>query len=225
MRRHLVWDWNGTLLDDLEIVLEGVNAGLAAFGVPPIDGDRYRSLYTRPVRFFYERLLGGSMADDDWTRINELYFQTYLARAEEAALVPDARQALRRASRAGVDQSLLSMAPHDHLVPMVRRHRLTDFFSHVQGTMDDRGGVKAANLGEHLVALGLEGDEVVMIGDTPDDAAAAAAVGAAALLYDGGSHHRHDLEAVGVPVTATLTEAVEMAISSASGTGFGPTDR
>lgn len=211
-RRHIVWDWNGTLLDDLEIVIAAVNAGLVPFGAGPIDTDAYRTHYTRPVRLFYEQLLGRAIPDPEWLRLDDSYFDAYQATAATASLAPDAMAALTLARQKGADQSLLSMAPHEHLIPIVDRHGLTPFFREVRGTSGDRGGAKAMILADHLATLKVAAGDVIVVGDTPDDATAAAHVGAGAVLYDGGSHHRTDLERVGVPVVSTLREAVEIAV-------------
>jgi len=64
---------------------------------------------------------------------------------------------------------------------------------------------------EHVEALELVPERVVVIGDTPDDAAAARHVGAQAILYDGGSHHLPHLQGTGVPIAHSLLEAVEIA--------------
>ena len=61
--RHVIWDWNGTLVDDLPIVVDAVNASLAGIGAGPIVADDYRDHYTRPVRVFYDRLLGRAVTD------------------------------------------------------------------------------------------------------------------------------------------------------------------
>ena len=209
---HVVWDWNGTLLDDLDIVVESVNAGLTAYGARPIDGDGYRSHYTRPVSLFYQKLLGRSVTVDEWRHINEVFHQAYFSRVETVSLASDALAALTAVRGFGVGQSILSMAPHDHLVPTVDSHGITGYFSAVRGSFGDRGEEKAGSLVAHLDHIEVEAATVVVVGDTPDDAAAAAHVGAKAILYDGGSHHRHDLEAVGVPVATTLREAVEIAL-------------
>lgn len=209
---HLVWDWNGTLLDDLHIVVEAVNVGLAAYGASPIDADGYRSHYTRPVSLFYERLLGRRVTDSEWLRINDLFHQAYFSRVDTVGLAPDAEAALGMARGGGLRQSVLSMAPHEHLVGIVDRLGVTGYFDAVRGSRGDRGAGKATSLAEHLDALDLDPPTVVVVGDVPDDAAAATAVGARAVLFDGGSHHRQDLEAVGVPVAASLTEAVHLAL-------------
>ncbi|MGA7272210.1 MAG: HAD family hydrolase [Acidimicrobiia bacterium] len=209
---HLIWDWNGTLLDDLPIVVEAVNVGLAAYGASPIDAEGYRNHYTRPVNLFYERLLGRRVTDAEWLRINELFHKAYFCRVDTVGLAPDAGVALDTARDRGLRQSVLSMAPHEHLVGIVDRLGVTGYFDAVRGSQGNRGAGKATSLAGHLEALELDPATVVVVGDVPDDAAAASAVGARAVLFDGGSHHRHDLEAVGVPVAGSLTEAVDLAL-------------
>lgn len=118
---------------------------------------------------------------------------------------------------AGRTQSLLSLAPHEHLVPIVRRHGIEGHFVRIDGRTDASHAGKAERMVRHLEALGpVDADRIVVIGDAVDDAVAAAHVGAQAVLYTGGSHSRASLEAVGVPVVDSLAEAVERAESAAA---------
>jgi phosphoglycolate phosphatase-like HAD superfamily hydrolase len=67
-------------------------------------------------------------------------------------------------------------------------------------------------LRRHLAELSMNGDhKVVMVGDTFDDAAAAGKAGLGCVFYDGGSHHRHELEATGIPVADILVQAIDLA--------------
>ena len=204
---HIVWDWNGTLLDDLEIVLAAVNAGLLAVGWDPISLDDYRTHYTRPVRHFYDRLAGRPVSDMEWQRIDSDFHEIY--HEGSPRLAPDARAALDAHAGAGLPQSLLSMYPHDNLVPLVESMAIADRFQRIDGLRGEGGGVKAAWLRSHVEALH-PAHPVVVVGDTPDDLTAAREVGVGCVLYDGGSHHRADLESYGVPVASTLVEAVSL---------------
>jgi phosphoglycolate phosphatase-like HAD superfamily hydrolase len=209
--RHLVWDWNGTLFDDHVAVVAAVNDALARLGLPPIDADSYRSHFTRPVERFYEQVAGRAISPEEWEALDQGYHDSYLARLERLALAPDARAALAATQAAGLTQSLLSMWRHHDLVPLVERLGIDRYFVRVDGLRRSDGGGKAAHLVEHLAALKLVPGAVVMVGDSLDDLAAARAVGARCVLYDGGSHHRHALEATGVPVVDTLTAALAAA--------------
>ena len=207
---HVVWDWNGTLFDDLHIVVDAVNAALRMFGEPEIVPEDYRDHYTRPVSRFYERLFGRELADGEWQRIDDAFHDTYRSSLAGADLAADARSALAAVAAAGGTQSLLSMWWHDELVPAVRSFGIDSFMTRIDGNRRAGGDTKAEHLAHHLAALG-DAEPVVVIGDALDDAAAAAAVGTACVLYDGGAHHRHELEAAGVPVASSLLEAAQLA--------------
>jgi phosphoglycolate phosphatase-like HAD superfamily hydrolase len=212
-RRHLVWDWNGTLLDDLEIVIEAVNRSVAVFGLNPITADDYRDHYTRPVRHFYDRLFGRTIDDEEWLRLNTAFHDAYFELAIKVDLASGAHEAIDILEEAGWTQSLLSMSPQDWLEGIVDRLRLSDRFELVDGLSGPTGGLKAAHLQDHLEALGIEGSSVAVVGDTPDDVAAARHVGAMPILFHGGSHHMDVLEAEGVPIAGSVVEAVEIALS------------
>lgn len=212
---HIVWDWNGTLLDDLDIVIESLNVGTARFGVDPIDHDGYRDHFTRPVRGFYESLFDRPVSDMEWAQLNKSFHDEYEARAERATLTTGARETIDRVVELGWSQSLLSMSMHDHLLEIVALHGIADRFVSIDGLPNATGGLKARHLETHLAKLQREPTTVLLIGDTPDDAMAARGVGAGIVLYDGGSHHLDALHALGAPVAGTLEEALDVAVQLA----------
>ena len=213
--RHVVWDWNGTLLADQRVVLTALNALLEDLDHPRTDMATYQRLYTRPVRVFYERLLGRPIDDRLWERIDDVFHGAYEAALHDAALAHDAHDALALVADGGRTQSLLSMARHEMLVPMVDRFDITTHFVHVAGLTGVGGGRKAGYLEQHLLDVahvaGEDPSHVLVVGDATDDAEAAAHVGAPCVLYDGGSHPREELERYGVPVASSLVEALELA--------------
>ncbi|MEU9100733.1 haloacid dehalogenase-like hydrolase [Streptomyces sp. NPDC048361] len=213
---HLVWDWNGTLLDDIATVIEATNAAFAQLGIEPITLERYRDLYCVPIPHFYRRLMGRLPTDAEWLVMDAAFHEQYWARADGCGLTEGAAELLAARYAAGLGQSLLSMAPHEHLVPIVRRHGITEHFLRVDGRTGPSHGSKAEHMVRHLTALRaadpeISGERIVVIGDAVDDAVAAAAVGARAVLFTGGSHSRASLTAAGVPVVDTLAEAVAVA--------------
>lgn len=209
---HVVWDWNGTLLDDLPIVIEAVNRSLGMLGEGPISANDYRDHYTRPVRHFYDGLFGRTTTDEEWLRLNATFHDSYFTLANGVDLAPGARDAIEMIESSGWTQSLLSMSPNDWLGKIVDRLDLTHRFNLIDGLSGPTGGRKAEHLEVHLKSLAVDGEATVVIGDTPDDVAAARHVGATAILFHGGSHHMEVLEAEGVPIAETLVEAVELAL-------------
>lgn len=207
---HIVWDWNGTLLHDIHTVIEATNASFAEIGLEAITLERYRDLYCVPIPKFYERLIGRLPSDAEWRVMDAVFHKHYWARVESCGLTEGAAQLLAARRADGRTQSLLSLAPHEHLVPIVRRHGIEEHFVRIDGRADDSHAGKAERMVRHLDALGevVAVERVVVVGDAVDDAVAAAHVGARAVLYTGGSHSRRSLEAAGVPVVDSLAEAV-----------------
>ncbi|MFG3494475.1 HAD family hydrolase [Streptomyces sp. NPDC047928] len=209
---HLVWDWNGTLLDDIDAVIGATNAAFEEIGLEPITLARYRELYCVPVPLFYQRLMGRLPTDAEWAVMDGAFHRHYWARADACGLTDGAAELLAASAAVGRTQSLLSLAPHERLIPIVRRHGIEERFVRVDGRIGESTAGKAEHMVRHLLALeGVAAERVVVIGDAADDAVAATHVGAKAVLYTGGSHSRASLESVGVPVVDSLQEAVAVA--------------
>lgn len=210
---HLIWDWNGTLFDDLHIVVDAVNASLLAIGASvQIDEDGYRDHYRRPVRGFYDAMLRRPVTDSEWATINTRFHDVYQESLHLAGPSHDAHMAADEVTRRNYTQSILSMWTHELLLEAVERHGLAHNMVAVRGADAAGGDPKAELLRRHLEEIGPSATgKVVIVGDTFDDAVAATEVGVEAVFYDGGSHHRPELEATGTPVADSLLDAIEIA--------------
>jgi phosphoglycolate phosphatase-like HAD superfamily hydrolase len=208
-RTHLVWDWNGTLLDDLTLVVSSTNEAFAAVGGRDVDKDEHRRRFRRPVAEFYAEILGRAVDEEEFGRLDRIFHDAYRLGLTTMSLAADAQTAIK--SWPGT-QSLLSMWFHHELVPAVETYGLAGLFARIDGLRTEVGGdLKAGHLARHLAELQVAGDRVVLIGDSLDDAAAAHSVGGAAVLYTGGFTDPVRLRASGLPVADTLVEAVELA--------------
>lgn len=215
---HVIWDWNGTLLDDLPIVVEAVNACLRSQGAPSIDADTYRSRFVRPLNGFYEGLLGRPVDDDFLLELDNVFQDAYWDGFDDAELNAEAEEAIRSLASAGVTQSIASMLWHDMLVPTVGGFGLDEFMVALDGNRGTVGESKDQHMVHHVERLRrmypeLGRQTMTVIGDLVDDAGAARAADVGCVLYDGGSQPRQLLEGEGVPVVDSLLEAALLVIS------------
>lgn len=218
---HLVWDWNGTLLDDLPLIVTATNTAIAAVGGPAVTADEHRRDFRRPIVDYYAYVLGRPVGADEFVLIDRAFHDAYRLGMAACPLTRDAVEAMTGWLGS---QSLLSMWFHHELVPEVARRGLAGLLTRVDGLRSEvGGGRKAGYLAEHLTALALAGEECVVIGDSIDDADAAESVGARCVLYDGGYSDRDRLAATGHPVASTLTEAVRLAAGPLAPSATPPT--
>ncbi len=211
MISHVVWDWNGTLLNDNDAVLAAVNAVCVDFGRASLTWAEWQAVYARPMRVSYEEILERLLDDEEWARVDKLYHERYDALLHTCGLAAGVPAELRRWAESGRTQSLLSMWFHDRLVPTIEQFELTGYFSRIDGLAGDvGGGSKTDSLLRHLEAQDLDPADVVLIGDVVDDAVAAQSAGTGCVLVTTGAMTRTALETTGVPVTSSIQEAVQL---------------
>ncbi|MCL1888850.1 MAG: HAD family hydrolase, partial [Kiritimatiellaeota bacterium] len=147
--RHIIWDWNGTLLDDTAASVNAINRLLAEHRLPPTTREDYLAHFGFPVRDYYT-LLGfpPDLAPDTWQTLAQTYHDYF--NAEPQGLFPDTRAALQRCADAGLSQSVLSALHQPLLLEALARHGLASFFKHIRG-VDDLHGASKLGQGRKLL--------------------------------------------------------------------------
>lgn len=194
--RHVVWDWNGTLLDDLDACLDSLNHLLALQGLPPVDAPRYREIFDFPVVRVYAAL--GFPTDSFSFGMGSIAFMAhYEAHRRSCALHRGARETLEALRSAGICQSVLSAYRHDLLEKIVGEYALAEFFESLSGNDDIHAHGKAERARSHREKLGRHAHEVLYVGDTTHDAETAEAMGADCVLIAHGHQSERRLRATG----------------------------
>lgn len=197
--RHVIWDWNGTLLDDLDLCIEIMNGLLTPRGLALLDRLRHHALFDFPVRDYYRRL-GFDPERDPFERLSVDFIGAYDQRRWECRLHAGAESILRAARAAGVSQSILSAYRQQTLQEIVRHFGLADYFVRMIG-LDNIYAHSKVELGRAwLQELGLPCDQVVLVGDTRHDQEVAHALGVACVLVTWGHHSLEKLQASGTRV-------------------------
>ncbi len=201
---HLVWDWNGTLQDDVQAAVNGINRLLSERELPPIDVARHRETFGFPVRGYYEAL-GFQMEHEDWDALAEGFHQVFL-NDEGVRLRPGARPVLEAFRAAGVGMSVLSACETRRLQGVLEGYGILPFFEHVFGLDDLYAHSKLGRGRELLNRLGLRAEDVWFVGDTDHDWEVATAVGAPCLLLADGYQTPERLRRCGCPLLSSLEE-------------------
>ncbi len=193
MADHVVWDWNGTLWDDLPQVHLATNAALGEMGANPLGLSEYIRLFTRPLSLFYHRVLGRDLTDSEWERVNQSFLMSYESSLHLAGLATEVPHVLEIVARSGATQSILSLYPHAPLNSLVGRLGLAPYFTRIDGLRGPAGRSKVGLFGDHLraAAPGIPPHRAVMIGDTDDDLAASQEAGSTCILVN--HHGKHPL--------------------------------
>lgn len=209
--KHAVFDLDGTLVDSLPGIAEGLNRALASLGLPPHAPDRVRGMVGRGARMLCAEALRASPCPFDEERVEGLLeaFGREYPHTWEAGTVPYPGMAamLERLAATGFRLAVLSNKPHPVTVPLVRHIFPAIPFDTVLGfsARFPRKPDPAALL-SIVSSWGVEPRQVAMVGDSVHDAATARAAGTQLGLVGWGYPGTADLASEGAPVFAGAEE-------------------
>jgi len=201
--RHLIWDWNGTLLDDAWLCREIMNGQLRKRGLPAISQERYEAVFDFPVEKYY-RTVGFEWGKETFAEAGTEFIVEYEKRKKECRLQSGAKELLRKVEGHGISQAVLSAYSHHTLEEFLRHFGVRAHFRSVAGNRDHYAVGKVEQGLEMLKELHVRPEETVLIGDTTHDAEVARAMGVDCFLIPCGHNNRDRLERCGVPLVAGL---------------------
>ena len=184
---HIIWDWNGTLLNDATICVGIMNQILSAHQLPSLSQEKYEQEFTFPVKNYYQAI-GFDFTRTPFEEVSDQFITAYEKLKYDAPLQVGAKQVLQTMQAKGIQQSIISASQQDSLTQMVENHNLTDFFITWRG-LDNHHAASKIDIGKQWMKEYATTDQkIIMIGDTTHDLELAQALGIdAILLY---SHHQ-----------------------------------
>jgi phosphoglycolate phosphatase len=191
MKPTLVFDWNGTLLDDTEAILQTMNVILNRFGQSSIDIQTFREECDLPFALLYRKC---GMSADNVEAANSdgsaLFHDTYEPLADRAPLREGARDILKAAHRHGIHTVILSNHIVEPIRVQLRRLGIEEYVSEVLAFESRATQYKSIGKGERLrlymQANGLQPETTVIIGDMPVETEIARTLGLTGVSITGG---------------------------------------
>ena len=206
--QHIIWDWNGTLLNDTWLCVEVLNGLLASRDQAPISEDIYRQNFGFPVIHFYN-YLGFETDPESFRQLSREFIDEYELRwLGECNLHPETPEVLTQLAALGLTHSVLSAAKQEALEIGIGHFGIRHHFTGLMGT-DNIYAEGKVKQGRHWIEqLHWDPHEVVLIGDTLHDFEVAQAIGSSCLLLAHGHHAPGRLAATKAPVVDSLPELI-----------------
>ena len=200
----IVWDWNGTLLDDAHICMECVNDMLRKRNMQVLDLPTYRSYVDNPIIKAYEHIFDLKVVTFD-TIVKEFY-ESYPRYVKDARLISGALRMLDYFKEKRCRQIIITAAHTPDVIEFLCKFGIKNYFEAVLGSNDLQGGSKISWAVEYTKSENFSKEKMLMIGDTAHDAETAAAIGADCILFSGGHQCEARLRATGKPVVKSLLD-------------------
>ena len=205
--KHIIWDWNGTILDDVDLCVDVANNLFVTKNVSPLTVEKYKSIFTIPVKDYYVAA-GFDFSKESFEVVGKEWMDEYESRKYECNLHSDLIETMEKFQSVGIKQSILSAYKQELLDEMARKLDVKKYVENVVG-LDNIYAAGKLHLGQKLMnTLGYNKGETLMIGDTVHDYEVSLEIGADCALISAGHQNYDKLSETGAPVYNSLSELI-----------------
>ncbi len=181
----IVWDWNGTIIDDVALCVDIINRLLEEHGLQRIGLKTYRRLFRFPVREYYKSL-GFDFDKVSFDVVGQEFINRYNQNLDKITLQPGARELLEALKKADKTQVLISARKQSQLLEDVERFGLSGYFDRIIGLDDDLARGKEHLVREFFQNTQTDPEAALFIGDTEHDCRIAKSLGAHYFMVSNG---------------------------------------
>src|SRR6056297_855742 len=203
--QHIIWDWNGTLINDAWLVVEIINKILARRNLQEVNQERHRDMFDFPVMKYYSSI-GFDFSKESFEKLTDEFISEYYDRFNECQLFDEAEGVLRQIRERRILQSVLSASQEDLLKAKIKNYGIDKYFYNIIGLKNHYAESKIERGKSWVTQLNLEPRDVLLIGDTIHDYEVSRSIGCDCLLVANGHHSYERLASQGVEVLKTLQE-------------------
>ncbi len=206
--KHIIWDWNGTIVNDVSLSVSILNSLLELRSLPQITLQSYKETFSFPVPKFYEAL-GFSPSKEEFDELGKLFISQYNAKRFDCPLNDGVWQIINGLTLFNVKQSILSAYHKDYLQEAAEKFKVARFMSHIEG-LDNINAESKIELGKKLIEkIALPTDQVLLVGDTDHDYAVAKEIGTDCMLVAKGHQSKVRLNQTGAKVFNDFYEIID----------------
>ena len=169
MFRNLIFDWSGTLCDDMALTIEATNYVLAQYGREPLDRKAFRNEFQLPYPDYYAVKIPEAKLED-----LENYYRYSFDRSETGVtLIPHAKEFVQFCRVRGVRCFILTSMDPRAFDEQARHLGFKDYFEHIHSGVRNKEEYIYNVLRQH----NLNPADTAFIGDMQHDINAAHCAG------------------------------------------------
>jgi phosphoglycolate phosphatase len=204
----VIWDFNGTLIDDVDLTVRSVNVQLKRRGLPEITVDLLRQVFQFPVEDYYRRI-GLDPTAESMSELSAEFHKEYMRGLPECLLHAGVGDALERFKAQGVRQFVLSAMGEELLRSAIEHLGVGGYFAAIYGLSHLEGDSKISRGRDLMNDYGIVPETTLLIGDTDHDAEVAEVLGISVILIAQGYQSEARCRKTGRPVYRSVRPLAE----------------
>jgi phosphoglycolate phosphatase len=177
MYKYIFFDFNGTIINDIDLCLDLLNEILKKQNKPLVSKRKYKEIFTFPIIDYY-KAAGVTFENETFEEISEWFIKIYQPESFKCKLFPKCKETLKYLRSLGYKLVLLSASQVDNLKEQCEVFNLTNCFDDILGIENVQAKSKAHIAQQYFQKNNINPKECLFIGDSIHDKEVAISVGA-----------------------------------------------
>ncbi|MDE6656158.1 MAG: HAD hydrolase-like protein [Anaeroplasmataceae bacterium] len=203
MMKYIFLDFNGTIIDDVDLCLDLLNQILRNQHKKEITKEQYKDIFTFPVKKYYE-LAGVDFSIESFESLADKFIASYQPLSLKCDLYPKSIEAFKKLKEKGYHLIILSASEKNNLLEQCESFGIVPYFDAILGIDNIHAESKIGIALNYMKEQKIKGEDILFVGDTLHDLEVAKAMGANCMLVSSGHQSRKVLEQGGVPIVSNV---------------------
>ena len=201
----IIWDWNGTLLNDLNFCVSTINRLLKKRNLTLQNRNSYKEVFSFPVKDYY-KAIGFDFEQEEFAIPAKEFINLYNSGVGNCELHKSTIDILTYFKKKNIRQFVLSAMKQNMLEQTIKHNNIQNYFESVFG-LDDHFAVSKIERGEQLISeFKIDKNKAIIIGDTIHDFEVAEKLGVKCILVANGHQSAKRLKSTGTKVVSELND-------------------
>lgn len=190
--KYIFFDFNGTILDDVDLCLNLLNEMLENKKLAKVSKEKYLEIFTFPIIEYYKKA-GFTFNGYTFEELASYFIKKYQPASLKCQIYDGLLDLLKYLKEQGYNLVVLSASRIDNLKEQLDYLNLTDFFKDILGTSDIYAKTKQGVLLDYLETNKIDPSACLFIGDTLHDYEIAKSINAISYLVSFGHQSKKRL--------------------------------
>jgi phosphoglycolate phosphatase len=190
----IIWDWNGTLLNDIKLCVDIVSEMVKNHRGEPLGEEEYKAVFGFPISDYYKRI-GIDFEKESFEELTRKFIGNYNSNVRNCNLHENVTNTLNHFQSKNVNQFILTAAHKKDVEELLLHYSINEYFTGIEG-LDNYKAESKVQRGKALINQHrIKKESTVLIGDTIHDYEVAQKIGVDCILISNGHQSRERLMA------------------------------
>ncbi len=203
--KYIVFDFNGTIIDDVQLCLDLLNEMLEVEQLPLVSYSKYKEIFTFPIIEYYKKA-GFTFEKRSFKEMSEWFVKKYQPESFKCNLFKNIKETIASLKEEGYKIILLSASQIDNLKEQTDRFNITYLFDEILGIDNIEAKSKLEIARHYFISNHINTRECLFIGDSTHDYEVGNALGGDVILVTYGHQSKEVLSTCNVPLIDEIVE-------------------